>query len=88
MLIETNPNEPGANPPRNWDAPRAHRPLLAGLALAYVAAQAVALTFLGLAIGARVGRTLQERAELVAGMLFIVLGAGVIVATWAGLRVF
>ena len=55
-------------------------------ALAYVAGQAFAVTFLGLALGARVGKKLQERAELVAGLLFIALGVGIVVATWAGLE--
>jgi len=36
-------------------------------------------------VGARVGRHLQERAELVAGMLLIVLGTSILVSTWMGL---
>jgi putative Mn2+ efflux pump MntP len=39
-----------------------------------------------LAIGARVGKRLQERAELVAGILLIVLGVGIVIGTRMGFR--
>jgi manganese efflux pump family protein len=57
-----------------------------GIALTYIALQAFAITFLGLAIGARVGKRLQERAELVAGILLIVLGVGIVIGTRMGFR--
>ena len=56
-----------------------------GIALTYIAVQAFGVTFLGLAIGARVGHRLQERAELVAGLLLIVLGAGIIAGAKMGI---
>lgn len=49
-----------------------HVPL--GPALAYIALQAFVLTFVGLALGARLGRHLGERAELVAGVVLALLG--------------
>jgi manganese efflux pump family protein len=55
-----------------------------GIALTYIGLQAFAMTFLGLAIGARVGKRLQERAELVAGILLIVLGIGIVISTHNG----
>jgi putative Mn2+ efflux pump MntP len=53
-------------------------------ALTYIALQALAVTFLGLAMGARLGKRLQERAELVAGVLLVVLGIGIVVTTSRG----
>jgi putative Mn2+ efflux pump MntP len=57
-----------------------------GIALACIALQAFAITFLGLAIGARVGKRLQERAELVAGILLVLLGVGIVISTKMGVR--
>lgn len=45
-----------------------------GPALAYIALQAFVLTFVGLLIGGRLGARLQERAELAAGIVLLVLG--------------
>ena len=55
-----------------------------GFALTYIAIQAFGVTFLGLAVGAHVGRRLKERAELVAGILLTLLGIGIIISTWTG----
>jgi putative Mn2+ efflux pump MntP len=55
-----------------------------GLVLAIVAIQACAVTFLGLALGRRIGAHLQERAELVAGIIFLLLGGGIIVSVRLG----
>ena len=49
-----------------------HAPV--GLALGYIALQALILTFVGLQLGSRIGGRLEERAELVAGILLVVLG--------------
>ncbi len=49
-----------------------HVPL--GPALAYIAIQAFALTFVGLLIGRRLGKRLGERAELAAGVVLALLG--------------
>lgn len=55
-----------------------------GVALLYIAAQAFVITFLGLRIGAKASATLAERAELVAAVLLVVLGAGIIVTEALG----
>jgi manganese efflux pump family protein len=49
-----------------------HAPV--GLALGYIAIQALILTFVGLLLGSRIGGRIGERAELVAGILLVVLG--------------
>jgi putative Mn2+ efflux pump MntP len=49
-----------------------HAPV--GLALGYIAIQALILTFVGLQLGSRIGGRLGERAELGAGILLVVLG--------------
>jgi len=57
---------------------------LAGLSVAAViiaiAVQALIASQLGLALGARVGEVWRERAERLAGLLLILLGAGLVVA--------
>ncbi len=55
-----------------------------GIALAYIAVQALGVTFLGLAVGTRVGKRLQERAEVVAGLLLILLGIGILMSSRMG----
>lgn len=45
-----------------------------GPALMYIAFQAFALTFVGLFVGQRLNARLQERAELAAGVVLLVLG--------------
>jgi putative Mn2+ efflux pump MntP len=61
---------------------------LAGLSVVAVviaiAVQALIATQLGLALGARIGEVWRERAERLAGLLLIVLGAGIAVARFAG----
>ena len=57
-----------------------------GPALAYIAVQAFALTFLGLWLGSHVGRKLGERAELAAGVLLLLLGIALIIAQAIGLQ--
>ena len=49
-----------------------------GLALAYIAVQALALTFLGLALGRRLGARLGSRAELASGLVLLLLGVGLL----------
>jgi putative Mn2+ efflux pump MntP len=58
-----------------------------GPALAYIGLQAFALTFLGLALGGRLGRRLGNRAELAAGLLLIVLGLGLLGGQFFGFAV-
>jgi putative Mn2+ efflux pump MntP len=55
-----------------------------GMALAYIAAQAFALTFLGLSLGQRLGRRFGERAELVAGIVLTLLGLALLVNHFTG----
>ena len=45
-----------------------------GPALAYITVQALAVTFLGLSFGRRIGARLGERAELVSGVVLTLLG--------------
>ena len=45
-----------------------------GPALAYIAVQAFVLTLVGLTWGVRIGKRLGERAELVAGVVLVLLG--------------
>lgn len=59
-----------------------HVPL--GPALAYIALQAFALTFGGLALGARLGARLGERAELVAGVVLALLGLALLLSEATG----
>jgi putative Mn2+ efflux pump MntP len=55
-----------------------------GLALGYITVQAFALTFLGLALGGRVGRHLGERAELVSGVVLVLLGLALLIGEATG----
>ncbi len=59
-----------------------------GPALAYIAVQALALTFAGLWIGARAGAKLGERAELAAGVLLFVLGIALLIGQLTGVQFF
>lgn len=59
-----------------------HVPL--GPALAYIAVQAFALTFVGLLIGQRLGKRLGERAELAAGVVLALLGVAIFVSEITG----
>lgn len=59
-----------------------HVPL--GPALAYIAVQAFALTFVGLMIGRRLGRRFGERAELAAGLVLALLGIALVVSELTG----
>src|SRR3954453_5039299 len=56
-----------------------------GPALAYVAVQAFAVTFLGLWLGRRVGARLGNRAELAAGIVLVVLGVGLALGEVTGI---
>ena len=58
-----------------------------GLALAYLAVQALAMTFLGLALGRRLGARLGSRAELVSGIVLLLLGLGLLVQQILGFEV-
>jgi putative Mn2+ efflux pump MntP len=49
-----------------------------------IGAQAFLASQLGLAVGARIGEVWRERAERLAGVMLIVLGAGLIVAQVVG----
>ncbi len=55
-----------------------------GLALGYVAVQAFALTFIGLALGGRLGRHLGERAELASGVVLVLLGLALLISEATG----
>ncbi|MDQ6693239.1 MAG: manganese efflux pump MntP family protein [Chloroflexota bacterium] len=55
-----------------------------GLALVYIAAQAFALTFLGLALGGRLGERVGERAELASGVVLSLLGVALLVSQATG----
>lgn len=59
-----------------------HVPL--GPALAYIAVQAFALTFVGLLIGQRLGKRLGERAELAAGVVVALLGVAIFLSEITG----
>ncbi len=59
-----------------------HVPL--GPALAYIAVQAFALTFVGLMIGRRLGRQFGERAELAAGLVLALLGVALFISELTG----
>lgn len=59
-----------------------HVPL--GPALAYIAVQAFALTFVGLLIGQRLGKHLGERAELAAGIVLALLGVAIFLSEVTG----
>ncbi len=59
-----------------------HVPL--GPALAYIAVQAFALTFVGLLIGQRLGKQLGERAELAAGIVLALLGVVIFLSEITG----
>ena len=50
-----------------------------GPALAYIAVQALAVTYLGLSFGRRIGGRLGERAELVSGIVLTLLGVALAV---------
>ena len=49
-----------------------------GPALAYIALQALAVTFAGLWLGGRLGRSFGERAELASGAILVLLGLGLL----------
>lgn len=57
-----------------------------GPALLYVAAQAVAFTFLGLFLGERAGARLGARAALASAILLIILGVGLLVGEILGVE--
>ena len=57
-----------------------------GPALAYIAAQAFAVTFVGLALGHRWGSRLGERAEFVSGAVLTLLGIVLLIAEATGRR--
>ena len=59
-----------------------HVPL--GPALVYIALQAFALTFVGLFVGQRLNAQLQERAELAAGVVLLVLGIALFLSELTG----
>lgn len=50
-----------------------------GFSLAYIAVQAFTLTFFGLSLGQRIGKHLGERAELVSGIVLVLLGLTLLV---------
>lgn len=58
-----------------------------GPALAYIAVQAFALTFVGLLIGRRLGRHFGERAELAAGVVLALLGVALLISDITGTHV-
>ncbi len=53
-------------------------------ALAYIAFQALGVTFLGLSFGWRIGARLGERAELVSGVVLTLLGVGLVINAATG----
>ena len=55
-----------------------------GPALAYIAVQALAVTYLGLSFGRRIGARLGERAELVSGIVLTLLGVILVVNAATG----
>ncbi len=55
-----------------------------GLALGYIAIQALAITFIGLAVGGRIGERLGSRAELVSGTVLTLLGILLLVSHATG----
>lgn len=50
-----------------------------GPTLAYIALQAFGITFAGLALGARIGRRLEDRAELASGIVLTLLGIAMLI---------
>lgn len=50
-----------------------------GPTLAYIALQAFVITFAGLALGARLGRRLEDKAELVSGIVLTLLGIALMI---------
>jgi manganese efflux pump family protein len=58
-----------------------------GLALLYIAAQAFVITFVGLALGQRLGAYLKERAELTAGIVLLLMGFLIIISEVAAIHV-
>ena len=58
-----------------------------GLAVVYIAVQALALTFLGLALGRRLGARLGSRAELASGVVLLLLGLGLLAQQILGFEV-
>ncbi|MBA3945594.1 MAG: manganese efflux pump [Herpetosiphonaceae bacterium] len=57
-----------------------------GLALGYIAVQAFAITFIGLAAGQRIGERLGSRAELISGVVLTLLGSMLLLSQATGLR--
>jgi len=57
-----------------------------GPALAYIAVQALAVTFMGLALGQRLGARLESRAELASGIVLALLGVGLLVEQVTGVQ--
>jgi len=55
-----------------------------GPALAYIAVQAFAVTFLGLALGRRCGDRLGDKAELVSGVVLALLGVALLIGEATG----
>ena len=55
-----------------------------GLVILAIAVQTIVVTQLGLGLGARIGEAWRERAEQLAGLLLIVLGAVVAVSAFTG----
>ena len=55
-----------------------------GPALGYIGAQAFVLTFVGLALGTRVGARLGERAELASGVILTLLGCALLIGQFTG----
>lgn len=49
-----------------------------GPALAYIVVQALAITFLGLSLGSRLGERLEDKAELASGIVLTLLGAALL----------
>lgn len=59
-----------------------------GLALGYIAVQAFALTFIGLSLGQRMGKHFGERAELMSGLVLVLLGLALLVNQITGIHLF
>jgi manganese efflux pump family protein len=55
-----------------------------GIAIAFIAAQALALTVVGLWIGRRAGKRLGERAELASGAILVALGVALAIERLTG----
>ncbi|MCW3098751.1 MAG: hypothetical protein JWL77_4369 [Chthonomonadaceae bacterium] len=54
--------------------------------LAYIAVQAFGITFLGLALGARLGKRLGDKAEFASGIVLILLGIALLINQITGSR--